>query len=365
MFRWRSDAKRVKGLDVITKAGPFFMPSRIESQNLYINPVRCEPLDEFIAREKRNGNVFTYTHFVIASLVRLYYLRPKLNYFISHNVFYEHKDISVCMVIKKSLTDNGEEVTLKIPFTGRESIFEVKEKIDKEIAANISYEAEKYDTTKTAGILNKLPNWIFRTFMALARFLDRHNCLPKALIKASPFHTSVFVTNLKSLKLDAINHHLYEFGTCSLFIAMGKEKMVPVVEGNKDLKIGKVMNLGVSMDERVADGFYYGKTLKIWNDMFANPDCLKEPMPEDGSKKMVIKKRKKKSEKPSTKTKKVKATSKKKTSRSKKSKEKLEKQKQFKKQIKEEKEALRAKIKAQKIALKEESKSTEENKENA
>ena len=361
MFKKRSDAVLVKDIDEIEKAGPFFMPSRIEAQNLYVNPVRCEALDEFIAREKRNGNTFTYTHFVIASLVRLYYLRPRLNYFISHNVFYEHKDISVCMVIKKALTDKGEEVTLKIPFTGRENIFEVKEKIDKAIAENIGYDAEKYETTKTAGSLNKLPNWIFRLFMRIARFLDRHNCLPKSLIKASPFHTSVFVTNLKSLKLDAIHHHLYEFGTCSLFIAMGKEKMTPVVEGNKEIQLGKVMNLGVTMDERVADGFYYGKTLKIWNDMFANPDCLKEGMPEDGSKKMVIKKRKKKSAKikkeKSAKSKTpMKQKSVKSRSRSKKSKEQLEKLKILKKQIKEEKEELREKIKIQKQAYKDETK---------
>ena len=100
--------------------------------------------------------------------------------------------------------------------------------------SNPNFRKNKYETTKTAGSLNKLPNWIFRLFMRIARFLDRHNCLPKSLIKASPFHTSVFVTNLKSLKLDAIHHHLYEFGTCSLFIAMGKEKMTPVVEGNKE-----------------------------------------------------------------------------------------------------------------------------------
>ena len=345
MCKRRSDAKYVKGLDTITKAGPFFLTSRIESQNLYINPVRCEKLDEFILREKRAGNVFTYTHFVIASIVRLYYLRPKLNYFISHNDFYEHKDISVSMVIKKTLTDNGEEVTLKIPFTGRESIFEVKEKIDKAIAENLDFNAEKYDTTKKAGALNHLPNWLFRMFMAFARWLDKHNIMPKSLIKASPFHTSVFVTNLKSIKLGVIHHHLYEFGTCSLFIAMGKEKMMPVVEGNKEIKLGKVMELGVTMDERVADGFYFGKTLKIWNEMFENPDCLKDPMPEDGSKKMVIKKRKtKKNDKKENKTKTTKTR--------KRTKEQIEKQKQLKKEVKERKEQIRAKIKQEKAELK-------------
>ena len=348
MCKRRSDAKLVKGLDTITKAGPFFLPDRIESQNLYMNAFRCEKLDDFIQRERRLGNTITYTHFMIASIVRLYYLRPKLNYFISNSKFYEHNDISVSMVIKKALTDNGEEVTLKIPFTGRESIYEVKEKIDKEIAENISYDAEKYDTTKTAGSLNHLPNWLFKFFMWLVGKLDKHNMMPKSLIKASPFHTSVFVTNLKSLKLDALHHHLYRFGTCSLFIAMGKEKMTPVVEGNKDLKIGKVMNVGITMDERVADGFYFGKTLRIWNDMFENPDCLKESIPEDGTKNIVIKKRKKKSKEKATRKNKDLKTKK----TRKKSKEQIEKQKKLKLEVKQRKESIRAKIKEEKEALK-------------
>ena len=349
MFKKRSDAKIVKGLDTITKAGPFFLTSRIESQNLYINPFRCEKIDEFIAKQKRAGNSFSYTHFVIASIVRLYYLRPKLNWFISNSDFYEHKDITVAMVIKKALTDNGEEVTLKMHFTGKESIFEVKEIIDKAISENISYDAEKYATTEKAGALNKLPNWLFRAFMRLARFLDRHNMLPKSLIEASCFHTSVFVSNLKSLKLDAIHHHLYEFGTCSLFIAMGKEKMAPVVEGNKEIKMGKVMNVGITMDERVADGFYFAKTLKVWNDMFENPDVLLEKMPEDGTIKMPKKRRKKEKRAKMGKTKERRMSRKR-------FKEKQEKQKLLKQQIKKEKEELRAKIKAQKQAIKEENK---------
>ena len=92
-------------------------------------------------------------------------------------------------------------------------------------------------------------------------------------------------------------------------VAMGKEKMAPVVEKNKELKLGKVMNLGITMDERVADGFYFAKSLRLWKDMFANPDCLLESMPDDGSKKMTIKKRKKakKSKVKKTKVKKDKA----------------------------------------------------------
>ena len=293
MFSKRSDGIKVKGLDAVTKAAPFFMPTRIGATNYFMDQIRCENMDEFIARQKKLGNNYTYTDIMLTSLVRLLYMRPKLNYFINHNVTYEHKDISICMVVKKKLADEGEDVDLKFHFSGRESLPEVKKYVEEIIEKNIATDSV-YGTTSTADALGKMPNWLFRLAIRIVSWLDRHNMMPKSLIKDSCFHCSAFLTNLKSIKNDAILHHLYEFGTCSLFVAMGKEKIAPVVEKNKELKLGKVMNLGITMDERVADGFYFAKSLRIWKDMFANPDCLLESMPDDGSKKITIKKRKKK-----------------------------------------------------------------------
>ncbi len=293
MFSKRSDGVKVKNLDAVTKAAPFFMPTRIGASNYFMDQIRCEPMDEFILKQRKLGNNFTYTDIMLTALVRLLYLRPKLNYFINHNVIYEHNDISICMVVKKQLADDGEDVDLKFHFTGRESLPEVKAYVEDLIAKNIKPDSV-YGTTDKADAFGKLPNWLFRLALKIVRWLDRHNMMPKSLIEASCFHCSAFLTNLKSIKNDAIFHHLYEFGNCSLFVAMGKEKMAPVVEKNKELKLGKVMNLGITMDERVADGFYFAKSLRIWKDMFANPDCLLESMPEDGSKKLAIKKRKKK-----------------------------------------------------------------------
>lgn len=305
MFSKRSDGIKVKGLDAVTKAEPFFLPTRLGSQNFMETQFRVEPLDEFISRQRKLGTTYSYTHIMIAALVRLLYLRPKLNYFINHNVIYEHKDISVCMVVKKKLTEEAEDVDLKFHFTGRESLPEIKEYVDKMIATHV-VEDDVYGTTKDADTLGSLPNWLFRLALKFVRWMDRHNMMPKKLIEASPFHASIFLTNLKSIKLDAINHHLYEFGTASLFVAMGKEKIAPVVERNKELKLGKVMNVGITMDERVADGYYFAKTLKLWRDIFENPDCLLQSMPDDGSKKMTIKKRKK-TKKSKVKTKKEKS----------------------------------------------------------
>ena len=350
----RSDGTKVKGMGIIEQAGSFFMPNRDECVNYFIEDFRCEPIDDFINRERKNGVTFSYLHILIASIVRLYYLRPKLNRFINNCVTYEHNTISVSMVVKSSLSDSGEEIMMKLEFTGRESLYEVKEIIDKGIASNLSQGDSNGGTGKAANFLNHLPAWLYRLAMSFVRWLDKHNMLPKKLIKASPFHCSCFVTHLKSLKQEAVFHHLYNFGTCSVFVALGKEKIRPTVENNKEIKMAKLMKIAFSMDDRTADGFYYSKSVKMLKSMMENPDCLMDSMPDDGKKNLVIKRKKKKGDKvKKQKAEKVKKEKTLKPRKSKKTKEQIEKQKLLKQQARERKEAIRAKIKAEKEEIKE------------
>lgn len=303
MFGYRSDGKKVKNMNIIEKAGPFFMPQRIDAVNLVNIDIPCGPIDDFIMKERRNGRHYTYTHILFATLIRVLYTREKMNRFIIRGTTYQRKYISISMDIKKKLEDDGEDITLKLYFTGRESLEEIKQMLDGEIAKNLKPE-EVHKTTKVAGKFCHLPDFLFRWALAFIRWLDKHGMMPKSLIKASPFHTSCFITNLKSIKLPSIYHHLYNFGTTSMFISMGKEGMKPYVENNKELKVGKFLTLKFTLDERIADGFYMGRTLKLCKDLLANPENLVEKMPEDGS----IPKRllKKKSKKVKTKSKKTK-----------------------------------------------------------
>lgn len=307
MFGHRSDGKKVKGMNIIDKAEPFFMPQRIDAVNYTTVKIPCDKMDEFIARERRNGNTYSYMHLVIATIVRVLYTRKKLNRFIMRGTIYQRNYISVSMDIKKKLEDEGEQVTLKFYFTGKENLNEIKQIVDTEIANNLK-EDVVHGTTKVAKKFTALPDFLFRWAMKFANWADKHGLLPKSLIKASPFHTSCFLTNLKSIKLGHIYHHLYNFGTTTMFVSMGKEKVEPYVENNKELKLGKFLNLGMSLDERVADGLYMGKSLKLCQDLLANPDNLKENMPDDGTipKKLIKKKVKKENKQKKKEAKKIK-----------------------------------------------------------
>lgn len=294
MFGKRYDGVKVKGLSVIEKAAPFFMPDRIGAQQMITSRVKCEPIDKFIKEQRAKGKEYTYTDILLASIVRLLYLKPKLNRFINHAVIYEHKDITLCMVVRTKLTEDGEELTLKFHFDGTETIDEVKAVVDKTIEENLASQETDYTTTKAAAFLGKLPAWMFRTAIWFLKLFDRHNCLTKTIEKSSCFHCSVFITNLKSIKLDAIYHHLYSFGTCSVFVAMGKTKVVPGIKDNCEVVAEKVFDLGLTLDERVGDGLYFSNALRIWDKIFSNPECLFE---KQISKTTLAKPKKKKKEK--------------------------------------------------------------------
>ena len=274
MFGFRSDGKRIKYEDVLVKMTPHFMKTRNDANNQIMHPVRVEDMDAWI-REKseKEGIVFNYLHCVIATIVRLLAQRPRLNRFVVRGAVYQRNCISISLTVKRSLRDDGAESTLKIPFTGEETIYEIKEKVDNAIKESID---EDNGTQKVIQRLAFMPNWLLRFAVNTIRFLDGCGMLGKKLLDLSPFHTSTYVTYLKSIKCDAVIHHLYNFGTTGIFVAVGKEKYEPVVE-KEELKVGKVMNLGITMDERFCDGFYFAKSLRIWNDMFHNLKDLEQP----------------------------------------------------------------------------------------
>ena len=119
-----------------------------------------------------------------------------------------------------------------------------------------------------------MPNGLIKFLIGIIKWLDKHGSLPKGLIDVSPFHCSCYLTNMKSLRTDAIYHHLYEFGTTSMFISMGKEEELAVIDDADEVAKSKIMKLGFTIDERISDGFYYAKALKLFKKYLTNPELL-------------------------------------------------------------------------------------------
>lgn len=274
MFGFRPDGKKIKDIDPIMRMIPFIMTKRYDSMVEFLLEERCEVMDKFIEENYSKGIKISYMHIIIASIVRMYKEKPILNRFVMNGRIYQRKGIFISFAVKRALTEDGEETTVKLEFTGNEDIYEIKEKVDNAVRSNKGTGKEN-ETDKVAKILTKVPTFSLKIAVGFLKFLDKHGLLPKKIIEASPFHTSCFLTNMKSISTDYVYHHLYDFGTTGIFVGLGKEHKQPVVnEFNDEIEIGKVIKIGAVIDERICDGFYYAKSIKVIRKYMRNPYLL-------------------------------------------------------------------------------------------
>ena len=274
MFGDRSDGRKLKSIPPFFKIIPQVMRTRGDSQVYYSYDMPIKAMDEYISKKAEEGIRISYMNIIYAAMVRLISQRPQLNRFIMNGRTYARKDIEISLAIKKSLTDDGDETTIKLPFTGNENIFEVKEKLDKVIAENKDVSTTN-DTDILATALSFIPTFLLKIAVSFIMFLDKHGMLPKFVIKASPFHTSAFLTNVASLGIDAIYHHLYDFGTTGLFLAMGKKKK-DFIYDDETIKEEKCISLAFVCDERICDGYYFASSVKMFNRFLKKPELLEE-----------------------------------------------------------------------------------------
>ena len=273
MFGKRSDGKQSKNIDPIMRFTGTIMQHRYDAMVNHLFEVKCSGIDNFIAEEREKGNNFTYMDVVIAAIVRTCAERPELNRFIMNTRVFDRNKICISLTIKKFLRDG--EATIKLEFDGSENIYQIKEQIESAVRANSGVDSNN-DTEKTARLLLHCPPFLLKLIMRTAMFLDRHGILPKKIIKVSPFHASCYFTNLKSISTRYVYHHLYDFGTVGMFVAMGKEVTKPVsVEGTDEVKNEKVLQLGITLDERICDGLYYAKSLKLLKSVLLNPELMR------------------------------------------------------------------------------------------
>lgn len=278
MPKKRPDGRIVKTIPPIQKIMPYIMRTRTDSMNHYDDTFACEAWDEYIKEKEAEGLKMSYMHIFIAGVVRMIALRPQLNRFIMNGRIYTRKKIYVSFVVHPKLCDDDAGTTIKLEFEGTETIQEIAEVINKRIREETVARQGENGTDSLARVLTNIPGPIIRIAVNTLMWMDRHNLLPKAIIDVSPFHTSFFITNLKSLGINYIFHHTYEFGTTGLFFAIGKEQnhIVPDKEGNP--KTEKRMGWGLVTDERFCDGLYFALSLRMLRKYMKNPKLLEEPL---------------------------------------------------------------------------------------
>lgn len=272
MFGHRSDGKAIKNINPFFKVIPNIMMKRSDSQVFFKQNISLKGMDEYINKKSSEGIKFSYMEIFFAAIVRTIYERPSLNRFAINGVLYARNKISISIAIKKNLNDDGQETTVKLEFDGTENIFEIKEKLNSLIKNNKKMEAEN-NTDSFAKLLNKMSYGSVRRIVNFLKFLDKHGILPKKIIDLSPFHTSAFVTNVGSIGIDSIYHHLYDFGTTSMFFSIGKKKK-SYIYNEDEIEQDKCITVAFVGDERICDGYYYASSFKTLNKYLRKPELL-------------------------------------------------------------------------------------------
>jgi len=257
----RSDGRKLKSISPFVKIIPYVMTRRSDAQIFSKELIDTETIDAYIKEKRSQGIELTYLHLLIALYVRILAQRPCLNRFVMNQQLYARNGIYVSMAVKRSLNDEGEETTVKFAFTGKENIFQVSDIVRRTIAESIAAGTSNA-TDRLAGGIMSLPNGLVKLLGWTLKWMDRHNMLPGGIVQASPFHTSLFFTYLKSINLDYIYHHLYDFGTTGVFVALGKAKKVPMVEHGA-VVVKNCCEIGYVLDERICDGLYFSNSLRL------------------------------------------------------------------------------------------------------
>ena len=273
MFGYRPDGRKIKNIGPFFRVIPHVMKNRSDAHVYYSQDIAIPVLDAYIDKvEKEKGIRLSYMSIIYAALVRIIAEKPCLNRFVINGRTFARKGIYISLAIKKEMSETIEETTVKLLFDGTENIFEIKEKLDKIITENKDLAAEN-STDKLAKVLSHVPNFIMKAAVNSLMWLDKHGLMPMSIINASPFHTSAFLTNVGSLGLDAIFHHIYDFGTCGMFVAMGKKKKSFIYD-EETIKEEKSISLNLVADERICDGFYYATAMKLFFKYLKKPELL-------------------------------------------------------------------------------------------
>ena len=274
----RTDGWRVDPTDPTFLLIPHFMPMRCDAQVFFSDEVDTTALDEFVRRVRRDPSYempdLSRLTVVMAAVVRAFARYPKINRFVAGKRVYARNHFCVSLTMKKSMSIESDEANLKMYFNPDATLRDTYDELIGKIKA--SKNDVDNDTDALVDKLHSIPQWAIRAFMRWINYRDNHKGLPRAIYDVSPFHTSVYITDIGSTGIGSIFHHIYNLGTTSMFLSIGRreKKLVLGEDGQPEYK--NIIHFNYVIDERICDGFYYAKAVRYLNSLLKNPEKLLE-----------------------------------------------------------------------------------------
>lgn len=276
MFGLRPEGRRIKHNDPIIQATPYFMPQRCDAQVFLQQELDYEILARYIADQGAKGHKITFMQLLIAAYVRGISQFPEINRFVMNKQLYSRTELSVSFALLRDTQDDSiEETTIKLFFDPTDTIYDVVDRVNEAVEANRPME-EKNGTMKFASFMLSLPV-LPNAVIWLVRFLDRYGLIPKALIDFSPFHTGLWITNMASIGMHSVYHHLYNFGNSSMFLSIGTVERKVAMTPDGKLVRKRVLPIGVTADERICAGAMYARLFATMLHLLKHPEELETP----------------------------------------------------------------------------------------
>ena len=276
-FGDRKEGRLLRSLPAFNKFIPYIMPTRNDRSNHYEESFEVSTVDRRLRQLRVQGyKGIGILHFLIAAYIRGVSMLPGLNRFVVGRRIYARNGIEVVMTVKRNLSIDSSETTIKVKFEPTDTITDVYRKMNEKID-EIKTSEDNNNTEDVAELLCKAPRFLLRFALAIVRMLDYFGRLPQAILDASPFHGSMIITDLGSLRIGPIFHHIYNFGTLPFFVAFGAKRHAYELDRHGQMVDHKYVDCKFVMDEGIVDGHYYAQFLQAIRYMFAHPEILETP----------------------------------------------------------------------------------------
>ncbi len=279
VLKRRTDGTYLGDVPPLRRIIPYVMRTRTES--IVYFPMRIE-VDDLLAwlaatnAERPREERVSIFHVFLTAIARTIRLRPQTNRFVSGRRTYQHRDISISFVVKQGMTEESEESQARIVLTGTESVDDVRRRVD-DVVRRERAAVERGGDDRLVDFFASWPRPVLNGVARAVRWLDYHGALPRRMVESIPLYTSVYVVHAGSIGIDPPFHHLYELGTASAFVSIGKVAPQPVVDASGAVVARQCIDVVYTLDERAADGFYFARTAEVIRRLVAEPELLADP----------------------------------------------------------------------------------------
>ena len=276
-FGDRKEGRLLRSLPAFAKFVPFIMPTRNDACNQYEESFEVSDVDRRLRKLRVDGNKgIGILHFIIAAYIRGVSMLPGMNRFVVGRRIYARDNIEVVMTVKRSLAIDATETTIKVVFEPTDTIFDVYRKMNEKIDEIKTVEGNN-NTEDVAEAMCKAPRFLLRFALTILRIMDYFGWLPQSLLDASPFHGSMIITDLGSLRIGPVYHHIYNFGTLPVFISFGAKRHAYELDRHGNMVDRKYVDCKFVMDERTVDGHYYAHFLQAFRYICQHPEIVETP----------------------------------------------------------------------------------------